>query len=260
MKGGISCLLSALSQINFKNCKNGFSLLLTYDEEINFEGIKNFIKTQKIETEYIIVGEPTNLKPISASKGIISFVLSFTGKECHGSDPEKGTNAIILACNFIKDVQEYFAHIKNNKNDIFTPNCATVNIGKIKGGDAVNKVPAECVLEMECRTVLENQNEEIIKKIIKISKKHNAKAKIKFSVYPAQCGDKNFISDIEKIAGNKSGAVNYFTDGSFLGRLSSEMIILGPGPINAHRANEWVSKKSLYKTAEVYKKIIEKYL
>ena len=32
-----------------------------------------------------------------------------------------------------------------------------------KGGDAVNKVPAECVLEIECRTVTKKQNIEIIK-------------------------------------------------------------------------------------------------
>ena len=44
MKGGIASLLLALSQINFKNCKNGFSILLTYDEEINFNGIKDFHK------------------------------------------------------------------------------------------------------------------------------------------------------------------------------------------------------------------------
>lgn len=66
--------------------------------------------------------------------------------------------------------------------------------------------------------------------------------------------------NIEKIAGNKSGIVNYFTDGSFLGRLSLGMIILGHGPFNAHKANEWVSKKSLYKTAQIYKTIIERYL
>lgn len=260
MKGGIASLLSALSQINFKNCKNGFSILLTYDEEINFSGITDFIKTKKISTKYVIVGEPTGLKPIIASKGIVSFVVNFFGKEYHGSEPEKGLNAIILASDFIKEIQEYFVIVKNNKNNIFTPDYATVNVGKIKGGDAVNKVPDECILNMECRTIAEKQNNEIIKKFLKIAKKYKAKAEVMFSVPPTQCDDKKFISDMEKITENKSEGVNYFTDGSFLGRLSLRMIILGPGPFNAHKANEWVSKKSLYKTAQIYKTIIERYL
>lgn len=260
MKGGIASLLSALSQVNFKNCKNGFSILLTYDEEINFNGITDFTKNKKIDNNYIIVGEPTNLKPIIASKGIVSFAVNFFGKECHGSEPEKGLNAIILASDFIQEIKKYFVSLKKDKNYAFTPNYATVNIGKIKGGDAVNKVPAECVLEIECRTVTEKQNNEIIKNFLKISKKYKAKAKVMFSVLPAQCDDKKFISDMEKITENKSEGVNYFTDGSFLGESVSKMIILGPGPFNAHQTDEWVSKKSLYKTMQTYKTIIERYL
>ncbi len=260
MKGGIASLLSALSQINFKNCKRGLNILLTYDEEVNFSGIKDFTKNKKINTKYIIVGEPTNLKPIIASKGIVSFIVNFFGKECHGSEPEKGINAIFLACDFIKEVQEYFTLIKKEKKDIFSPDCATVNVGKINGGDASNKVPAECVLEIECRTVSEKQNNEIVKNFKKISKKYNAKMKVMFSAPPALCDDKTFISDMEKITGNKKGGVNYITDGSFLGKLTSRMIILGPGPFNSHQSDEWVSKKSLQNTEQVCKTIVEKYL
>ena len=108
MKGGIASLLSALLKIDFKDCKHGFNILLTYDEEINFNGIRDFIKNKKINTKYVIVGEPTNLKPAIASKGIVSLAINFLGKECHGSEPEKGLNAIILACNFMEDIQEYF--------------------------------------------------------------------------------------------------------------------------------------------------------
>ncbi len=260
MKGGIASLLSALLKIDFKDCKRGFNILLTYDEEINFNGIRDFIKNKKINTKYVVVGEPTNLKPVIASKGIVSLAINFFGKECHGSEPEKGLNAIILACNFIEDIQEYFARTKGDGNDVFEPNYATVNVGKIKGGDAVNKVPAECFLEIECRTVKGRQNKEIIKNFLKISKKYNAKVEIKFSVLPIQCNDKEFISDMEKITENKSEGVNYVTDGSFFNSLASKIIILGPGPFNSHQPDEWVSKKSLYKTIQTYKTIIEQYL
>ena len=253
MKGGIAAFLSAISQINFKNCKRGLNILFTYDEEINFSGIKDFIKKKKLNMEYIIVGEPTGMIPIVASKGIVSFKIDFFGKECHGSEPNKGINAIILACNFIDDVEKYFKTIEDCKNDIFSPNYATINTGKINGGDAVNKVPARCTLEIECRTIAKNQNNEIYENFLKIANKYNAKIKIVFSAPPTQCADKKFIYKIEKITKKKGRGANYATDGSFLNNLSSKMIILGPGPFNSHKPDEWVSKKSLYKTAQTYK-------
>ena len=260
MKGGIAAFLSAISQINFKNCKRGLNILFTYDEEINFSGIKDFIKKKKLNTEYIIVGEPTGLIPIVASKGIISFKIDFFGKECHGSEPNKGINAIMLASKFINDAEKYFKTIESYKKDIFTPNYATINIGKINGGDAVNKVPAKCALEIECRTIAKNQNDEIYENFLKIADKRNAKIKVVFSAPPTQCADKNFIYKIEKITRKKGKGANYATDGSFLNDLSPRMIILGPGPFNSHKPDEWFSKKSLYKTAQTYKIIVGQYL
>lgn len=260
MKGGIASFLSAVSQINFKNCKQGLNILFTYDEEGEFNGVKDFVKNKKLNTKYVIIGEPTNLVPVVASKGIISFKIDFIGKEYHGSEPNKGINAIMLAFKFVDDVEKYFKTIKAYRNDIFTPGYATLNIGKISGGDATNKVPAKCVLEIECRTVIKKQNDEIYENFFKIANKYNAKIKIVFSAPPTQCIDENFISKIEKITKKKRMGANYATDGSFLNDLSSKMMILGPGPFNSHQPNEWVGKKSLYKTAQVYKTIIKQYL
>lgn len=257
MKGGIASLLSAISQINFKNCKQGLNILFTYDEEGEFKGIKDFIKNKKLNTEYIIVGEPTNTAPVVASKGIVSFKIDFFGKECHGSEPDNGISAIMLARKFIDDVEKYFKKIEAHKNDFFTPNYATINIGKINGGDATNKVPARCALEIECRTVIKKQNDEIYESFLKIANRYNGKIEIMFSVPPTQCTDKNFISKIEKITKKKSKGANYATDGSFLNDLSFKIIILGPGPFNSHQPDEWVSKESLYETERVYKEIIE---
>lgn len=182
MKGGITCLLSCLAEIDIKALnKRSLNILLTYDEEANFCGI-------------------------------------------------------------------------------FTPKYSTFNIGKIKGGDAINKVPGSCAIEMECRTISKYQNNEIIQNIQKIANKYSAEVQIKDSISPTMCDGGDFIKNIEKITGNKGVGVNYFTDGSFLDEVASKMIILGPGPFNSHKPDEWVSKKSLYETKRVYKEIIERYL
>ena len=41
MKSGIAAIISAISQIDFKNFDKGMKLYFTYDEEIGFSGIKD---------------------------------------------------------------------------------------------------------------------------------------------------------------------------------------------------------------------------
>jgi len=64
------------------------------------------------------------------------------------------------------------------------------------------------------------------------------------------------IEALEKLTGKKSNGTNYITEATFLAAAGLETIILGPGPINAHIADEFISFKSLEKCTVLYKQII----
>lgn len=260
MKGGIAAFMSAINMVNFKKAKKSVGVILTYDEEKTFAGIKNFVKKKKISNSKIIIAEPTDGKPISATKGAVAFKVDFFGKEAHGSTPQQGENAIKMACGFIMNLEKIHEIVRREKNTKFKPSCATMNIGRIIGGDAINKVPSRCVLEFEFRTINDNQEKYIISEIKKIIKKEkiNAKLSILIKMKPLANKGKKFINLVEIITNKKAKGVNYATEGSFLKGKNNEIIILGPGPINAHKANEYVSKKSLDKIAKIYKRLIEK--
>ena len=49
MKSGIAAIISAISQINFKDFNKGMKLYFTYDEEIGFSGIKDVINYEKTQ-------------------------------------------------------------------------------------------------------------------------------------------------------------------------------------------------------------------
>lgn len=59
MKGGISAMLEAVSNIDFKKLKYGMKLYFTFDEEINFEGINAIVESKEVFPEFMIFGEPT---------------------------------------------------------------------------------------------------------------------------------------------------------------------------------------------------------
>lgn len=238
MKGSIAAILSVISKINFD--KKGIRLFFTYDEEIGFSGINELVEKGIEFPKNMIIGEPTYNETINASKGLLEFKISFKGVSSHSSKPEEGINAIENCISFISDLKKYYKIIKQETID---SKYATINVGVINGGRSVNIVPDNCEVLIDFRTILKDQNEKIINKINKLIKKYNATYQIINNVNP-------FSNSTEKI--NMS---DFITEASFIEAESK--YILGVGPVNAHKKNEFISIDSLNKLEEQYIEIIK---
>lgn len=237
MKGSIAAILSVVSKINFN--KKGIKLFFTYDEEIGFSGIKEIIN-KKIEfPKYMIIGEPTNNELINASKGLLEFNITFKGIAAHSSKPEEGVNAIENCVEFINKLKDYYSELKEESID---SKYATMNIGVINGGRSMNIVPDNCEIQIDFRTISKNQNKNIIKKINELTD-NNAICEV--------------INNINPFS-NKKEIINmsdYITEASFIE--SENKYILGVGPINAHKKDEFITIESLNKLEEQYIEIIK---
>lgn len=246
MKSGIAAIISAISQIDFKNFNKGMKVYFTYDEEIGFKGIKDLINYERNFPEIVIIGEPTNNEIIVGSKGLIEYKISFKGIKTHSSTPQKGKNAIMNAISFINELNSFYQNkIKNNLNKNFEIPYTTMNIGKIKGGSAINSVPDSCEFLVDFRTIDKVEEQKIIKKLKELREKYQAKIEELNRISP-------FFNETKEY--NKT--CNFITEASFL---KNDRIILGAGPITAHEVNEYVTTKSLYRLVEQYKELIKKY-
>jgi acetylornithine deacetylase len=81
--------------------------------------------------------------------GKISFSVNAKGRQSHACHPEQGINAIYLAMEAVRILEEglprgNFSYHSENYQETF-------NVGKIAGGSAVNIIPHECVVDMEHR-------------------------------------------------------------------------------------------------------------
>ena len=261
MKGGIAAMLAVMCKTDPERLGKGLEFIFTFDEERCFGGIREVVKRHDIAADCIVIGEPTEMEPVVATKGTVAFKVDFTGKEAHSSSPEGGVNAIEMAMDFIASVKKFYRGLKRERSDIFASPTATLNIAKISGGDAINKVPSACSLGFEFRVIDNAQKEKIRKAIRAVIKENGAKAKIEeiFSLPVTKCRKGEFVAAIEKITGKESVGVSYATEGAFLPE-GSNAVILGPGSIKvAHRADEYVSKSSLDKAVRIYGELIEKY-
>ena len=240
MKGSIAAILCAVSKIDFNKSKTGIKLFFTYDEEIGFSGINELVDKKIDFPKYMIIGEPTNNELINASKGLLEFKITFNGVSTHSSKPEEGINAIEKCISFITDLQNYYSELRKETID---SKYATMNIGTINGGRSINIVPDSCEVSIDFRTIAKSQNIDIVNKINDLIRIYKATCEITNNINP-------FLNSSEKI--NMS---DFITEASFIE--SDNKYILGVGPNNAHRKNEFITINSLNKLEEQYIEIIK---
>jgi len=81
-----------------------FALLILSGEETGSWGARAFARTP-FRAPLLVVGEPTDNKMVSASKGTKSFELSFIGRPFHSGYPEHGVSAVDLFVDFMEELR-----------------------------------------------------------------------------------------------------------------------------------------------------------
>jgi len=251
MKGGIAAILSAISTMNLE--KQRIALYFTNDEETSFAGIKKICEL--IKEPNILIGEPTDNIPVYGTKGLLGLNINFYGKKVHSSIPEKGVNAIYECMDFIDKLRLFYKEdlMKDVDNDFKVP-YTSMNIGMITGGETENSVPGKCSITVDFRINKDSDIDKIIVFVKELLKNYKAELIIKNKVRPKL--NNSDISFIENLSTTKETA-NYFTEASFIE--SSNIIILGPGPVTAHEKNEYITFESLMECENLYTNIINYY-
>lgn len=249
MKGGIAAFLSAAVETD-----EPVALYLTYDEEVDLKGVRELVEAGEEFPPLLIVAEPTDLVPVVATKGPLEFHVTFRGLRVHSSRPDEGRSAIYDATEFIGALRRYLEELKSETEELFEIPYTTGNVGLIQGGTTVNSTPDLCTLSIDFRTIRAEQRVEIETKIRELLEPYDASYEIGVDVAPF-INDSD-VSEIERLCGSKKKAENYFTEASYIPAEKTRCVILGPGPMSAHEANEHISEESLKRTAEVFKGII----
>ena len=97
--------------------------------------------------DFAITGEPTNLHIGVEAKGVLAVRLAVSGRAAHGATPWEGDNAVLKALDVFRSIESLpFAR---QSSELFDR--PSINLGRIWGGDALNKVPDRCVIDVDIR-------------------------------------------------------------------------------------------------------------
>ena len=239
-KGIIAAMLEAGDRLRQSGIVN-FGYLFVVGEETDSIGAKK-ANTMKWNTEYVVVGEPTQNQLARAQKGMLMVKLSVAGRASHSGYPEFGVSAI----------RNLFAVLQDCENadwgDDPVLGKGTFNTGTFHGGDAANIVPAQANALIMIRTIEDRARvEEKMRRIVG----NRATMEI------VGASDPQITHVVE---GFPTTVVSFGSDVPHLGNLGMRLLI-GPGSIlDAHTVGEKISKAELMEGANLYEQLVRKLL
>jgi acetylornithine deacetylase/succinyl-diaminopimelate desuccinylase-like protein len=267
-KASLAAMLYALKLLQEHGAGQHADILLvaTIDEEVGGGGVYKLVES-KLQANAAIVGEPTNLVPIYAHKGVVRFRIRTRGQAVHTSRLEEGNNAIYQMVEVIRTLHETLEPrlLARALPRIGAP---TICVSTIHGGLQVNIVPDECVIEVDRRTVPGETSAQVLAEIdavLDTLRQREPSFRIERLepdlIDPALDTPRGAKivqaarAACEMIRGETEvGVVPYGSDASKLSELAHiPSIVLGPGDIaQAHTADEWVEIDQVVQAAEIY--------
>ena len=156
MKGFLALALAAVPDLVAKGARQPVHLAFSYDEEVGCLGAPDMIKLIAAELPrpaLVVVGEPSNMEAVSGHKGISTFKVVVTGHEAHSSQTQLGVSAVMQAVRLMGSLSDLAVQLerKADPDSLFTPKHATLTIGMVNGGTAVNILARECVFYFDLR-------------------------------------------------------------------------------------------------------------
>lgn len=230
-KGQIFAMYTACKQLEAEVFTD-FGLLLLSGEETGSWGAKAFAGTD-FRAPYLIVGEPTENKMVSASKGTKSYDLTFKGEAFHSGYPQYGLSAIDLFNEFYNQLKAKDFGIDPELGE------TTWNVGLLHSDNPQNILSPELTCRLYFRTTF-----------VSHQAVQDWMQGQRLSVKPNGAGDAP--SHYLTLPGFECGPVAFGSDAPHLTNFTHKAIC-GPGTIRvAHRDDEHVLVSDLETAVNQY--------
>lgn len=261
MKGFIASVLASVPAFLERDLKVPVHLAFSYDEEVGCLGVRPMLAElaqRPHKPALCLIGEPTELKPVLGHKGKLAMRCQVRGAPCHSAYAPYGVNAIQYAARLINRLEEIGEQLSTpeHHDERFDPPYSTVQTGVIKGGRALNIVPAECEFDFEVRAlpgydathVADELHAYAQTQLLPKMRAVNDGTDIRFeplSAYPglATPPDSDAARLLARLCGsNEFGTVAFGTEGGLFHQAGIPAVVCGPGSMDqGHKPDEFVT-------------------
>src|ERR687893_681097 len=246
MKGALAAMMCALRDVADQQAVRVRFVCVPDEESEDIERrTSDDLVRRGIVGDFAITGEPTNLHVGIQAKGVLACRLIVHGRAAHGSTPWLGDNAVLKAIDVFRRIESL--PFSRESSELFDR--PSVNLGRIQGGDALNKVPDLCTMVVDIRYLPNQDPGNLLEQIRSIPDIEVVKT---FTRGPAYVSRSNpyvvaLVAAVGRLTSGESMSVG--RDGasdaiSFL-QAGVPAVEFGPAGAGHHGPEEWVSISSL---------------
>jgi acetylornithine deacetylase len=277
MKGFLALALAAAPDLARASLIRPVHLAFSYDEEVGCLGAPDMIAVIARDLPrpaLVVVGEPTDMVAVRAHKGIASFRVTVTGREAHSSLTHLGVSANMVAVKLMAELVALSERLEREADPAspFLPKGATLTIGQVNGGTAVNILARECVFIFDLRTPAGLDPHSLLTGFMALAARLDAEVKARApeggvrvetrSLTPAFAPEVDGAAELfaRRLAGDNGPArvVPYASEAGQFQGAGFSTVICGPGSIDqAHQPDEFVEISQMQRGAAFMRRLIE---
>ncbi len=247
MKGGLAAMMCATADLAGQD-RVRVRLACVPDEEsedLDERSTDAFV-ARGLGGDFAITGEPTNMHIGIEAKGVLVMRIVVSGRAAHSSTPWLGDNAVLKAIEVFRTIESLpFARVSSEMFDR-----PSINLGRIEGGDALNKVPDRCTMYVDVRYLPGQDPGEILEQVRRIPQIEVERTFIHPTVTVSRADP--FVRTLREAVARSAPEIEILSVGrdgasdaaSFI-EAGIPAVEFGPEGAGHHGPDEWVSLSSL---------------
>jgi succinyl-diaminopimelate desuccinylase len=224
------------------------------EENLGQGGLAHLRKTGAVKPDVLVVAAQTRNRLVLEERGVMWVRVSARGKAAHAGAPHTGDSAILRMQQIIAALQKLPERASS------TGQRSTLNVGRIRGGENINVVPEECLIELDRRILPADDFDSAFAEIKSTAEQAGASAvelltgTPGFSAPQNGAGAKAFAEAIRAVTGKAPERLNVVgaSDARYFARDGIELLVTGPGDgADSHIANEFVRLEEVVQGASI---------
>lgn len=269
MKAFFALAIDAIRDFDLSQLRQPLIILATADEETSMSGARSLQASQLSGARFVLIGEPTGLRPVRMHKGMMMEAIRLTGLSGHSSNPALGHSALEAMHRVMTELLAWRHQLQQNyQSALFEIPQPTLNLGHIHGGDNPNRICGHCELQIDIRPLpgmdlaeLKCELEAQLQKALAGSKIHYRLDSLLDGVPALETpANSMLVKTVERLTGSRAGAVAFSTEAPFYDQLGMDAVVLGPGHIaQAHQPDEFLETRNIKPTLQLIQDLVKQF-
>ena len=264
MKGGVAAMMAGAAAWLTAGRRGSGRVIVAAVADEEYASIGAEAVAREWRADEAVIPEPTDLDLGVAHKGFSCAEVIVHGRAAHGSRPADGRDAILRMGRLLNRIEARDQNLRKTHAHVLL-GAPSMHTGTIRGGSSLSTYPAECVLQVERRTIAGERTSVCVEELEQMAAALRAEdpefecevrlllARPPYLVSP----DADVLHSLGAAVTQRFGTrpvtgLSYWTDAAILGEAGTPTVIFGPRGAGLHGVEEYVELDDVIGCRDVF--------